>query len=216
MKTILKTDFIDVYDDGFDKLNVPQPHHQFVRMSKTSLSRGKALDHLRMNFIPTVEYGITLMMESKLKPDDLVVVYTDEYAHQGIGKELMTYGMAKSLYPDFLISKYLSSKKSVSIRELFIGRIRIELLYESDHEWKSNVGNVKISLLSTRVTGLRPLEQYALFSIDYVLDGENKKYAIDFDSAPLIKNTPIIDILSPKEISDELIWWFNWKKHERK
>lgn len=208
MKTTLKTDFIDVYDHHFDLMLEPEPHNEFLRMSKTSLSRGKALDYLRMNEFSTVHYGIIPMMKARLNPEDLVVVYLDEYAHQGVGKDLMTLDMAEQFYPESLVAEYIGAFPSLSMRDLFIGSQKIRLIYKSDHEWKSNVGNVDIKLYSYEYVYSRPFINYPMIAVDYVFDENKEHYAIDFNTAPLIKHSPVTEIMSPQEIVHEIKSWY--------
>lgn len=211
MKTILKTDFIDIYDHHFDSLSIPEPHNQFLRMSKDSVSRDRALDYLRTEGFDTVKYGSVQMMGYHLKPDDLVVVYTDPFAHRGIGKELMTLDMAEFFYPDALVSEYIGQFKSVSMKDLFIGSRKIRMIYKSDHEWKSNVGNVDIKLYSYEYVYTRPFIHLPMVSVDYVFDGEKQHYAIDFNTSTIIKGSPVTDIMSEKDIVAEIKKWYERK-----
>ncbi|WPA89611.1 hypothetical protein MTATph1_CDS0124 [Moorella phage MTATph1] len=132
-----------------------------------------------------------------------VVVYTDEMAHCGEGKLMMPLARAIKQYPDNLATEYIpvshNVNRGVSWRYLQIGSKYVWLKYESD-DWRSNFGNVKISILGIIGDGYHPKIRLPLFAIDFI--PANHVYAIDFNTAPQIRGTGIENILPAREAAE--------------
>jgi hypothetical protein len=130
-----------------------------------------------------------------------LVVYTDLKAHRGEGKVLLPSDQAVKQYPNAFASAYIEGPPA-SLRLLQIGWMSFWLRYESDDKWRSNVGDVKITV--EQISGQNEfLEDYPLVAIDYV-QGPDKPHAIDFNIAPGIQWTGIEDHLKGPEVVDLL------------
>lgn len=203
-KLILKSDFRDYYDHWFDIMTSPNDTYAtFHRYSRNSMTRRKMFELLESlgNKVPKHDYL------HKMKDVEKVVVYTDQFAHRGEGKELLKLKYAKQKHlrmygaPEMDVnwikhsiyaSEYIGTS-NMTMRKLHIGKMCFFLLYESDDSWRSNYGNVKVSVL-------RFFDNYKnthapLWAIDFVHD-----IAIDYNSAPGLVGTGIEDVLKPEDV----------------
>lgn len=217
-KTVLKTDFIDYYDHWFDKLVIPEPHHTFKRMSRTQTSRRVFLEYMEdldivQNVIP---HGLPEELGEKFGLNTEVVVYTDPYAHTGYGKEKMTAKEADKRFQLNHASLFMESVwPSSTIRRVQIGTKAAYMIYSSNHPWKSNVGDVQIKVMSKPIefADVEPNPNFPMFAIDYIFQDtldQSKWYAIDFNPAPLLKFTPVEEVMSPQEVVQEIREWMVW------
>jgi len=179
-------------------------------MGRTNFSRQAALNFLDdWGYVYTVPHGYLGDLGEQFGFDQEAVIYLDPYAHQGDGKTVMKIREAVKLYPDSYASLFYP--RNYSIRQLQIGRQDIFLKYSSDHPWKSNVGNVQIEKVSAAPRMGSYNEYFPMFAIDYIPFTEFELLAVDLNTAPLIKFTPVEDIMSPKEIVNEIRGWMEWK-----
>lgn len=146
-------------------------------------------------------HGTCSEMKEHFRSDDRVVVYTDELAHCGEGKELLYYDEALARFPDKLIAEYLKGEcKSMSLRMLSIGEKVYFLGYYSDDAWRSNCGNVRIDLLDELECQVAYCD-LPLYAIDFVKDC-GIFYAVDFNSSPGLRGTGIEEVLTPADVVD--------------
>jgi len=209
MKIKLKSDFIDYYDHWFDREG-----QIFERMSRSGMSRREMFDFFGKIGLETPPHGTpkqvfnTLSdyekeMESLAQKSTMnlvdVVVYLDEFAHRGEGKILIPLMKAIKEYPDTLCSRYFPTLPigASSLRYLQIGDKIFWLRYTSN-DWRSNCGDVNIEVLAQEKDGFHPRIDLPLFAVDFIL-GPNCFFAIDFNTAPGVKETGVEDILSAKE-----------------
>ena len=213
MKIGLISDFLDYYDNHFE--NRYFSNFIWKRLSTGGLSRLEILKFLNYLGFNTPIFGtigevadhiiVTELYNSK--DEDIffkfteVVIYDDLQAHKGEGKKLLTLEKALETNPQSFCSVYMRSliDGSRSNRYLQIGNRAWTLLYESP-DWRSNVGDVKISVLDEmlKIPEWTKKIQEPLFAIDLVPVGSHY-YAIDFNIAPQIKGTGLEEILKPEE-----------------
>lgn len=221
MKLLLRSDFIDYYDHHFDTLDRPRIHMNYQRMSRVNYTRHDNFLYMRetLNLL-TPEFGIVEDMHRRFRfstrlPD--VVVYIDDKAHQGDGKEKLGLEEAMRKYPQSLCSMYLKEEPSTSYRVVAIGEDgpRVWLKYQSlTHPWKSNVGDVEVEKVAWKGTkkpdrGHIPnIVSYnsPIFAVDFVAFNGNL-YAIDFNHSPLLRWTGIEELVEPKMIVKEIRKW---------
>lgn len=195
MKLKLKSDFSDYYDFWFDREG-----EVFIRNARNDVDRTQIFQILKKQFkLKVPMHGICRDMKEHFNKRDRVVVYTDPLAHCGEGKILIPFGEALYEHPDCLIAEYLKGeKRSQSIRYLSIGTKAFFLGYESDDEWRSNCGDVKVEIVGNLYYKM-PYCDLPLFAIDFIKDYDTF-YGVDFNSAPGLNGTGIEDLLKPAEV----------------
>jgi len=202
----LISDFMEPYDHWFDRGG-----HQYYRMS-THLPRREAHDrlegmHLNVPYNGTVESMWTLGYASLHTP---IVVYLDEYAHScnGIERMLVKDAMVKGYggyHASVCIppSEWHAQKRcrplgdrSTSLRYLRIGSETWWLEYWSKDEWRSNYGDVDISLASSYMNvprGFLDEEPYPMLAADFVKSRYGAWYAVDYNTSPGLRGTPVLE-----------------------
>ena len=143
-----------------------------------------------------------------------LVVYKDEMAHRGEGKEVMDVEDAIEECPDAYASAFLRSGQNYAIshRDLFIGNHAFKLTYTSiTDSWRSNCGYVIITLDGFGVYpeyDRMPFTQKhgthitsPMFAFDYINipvscsqfpDGNPERFYVDFNEAPGIPDEVIV------------------------
>lgn len=209
----LCTDFKDYPDEEFYDKGMP-----FERYRKSKISRAESFHLLKKLGFKVPNHGesknfITKLIESKKDEDIKFVVHLDEYEHSQFNKLLVSAKEAFDKYSDKFCVEYISSRP-ISYRYLKIGQLDFGLVYESDDLWKSNCGTVSIRIACQGdEPKYHPILAYPLFSIDYIKDQNEQLYAIDLDFAPILDNTGIEMMLTPKEVYEEIA---NAVKHFKK
>jgi hypothetical protein len=230
----LISDFNDYYDYQFDRTSPKiRPHRfTFCRESRNEISRSQQFQILKdCGFtVPVFNTLNYLKNELKVKDEDLIVVHTDEYAHAGDGKILMSLAQAIHAYGEdtckatiFLSTTSNAINKSISYRLLCIGRGNYYWLKYTSNSWASNIDNISINLFPSgqvpeffkaiterqRNNIIKNLEstlisKYPMWAIDFIEAHKpflsNLYYAIDLNTAPGLKYTGIDDILNPLDI----------------
>lgn len=143
-----------------------------------------------------------------------LVVYKDEMAHRGEGKEIMDVEDALRECPDAYASVLLRSKQdySISHKELFIGNIEYSLTYISLTDvWRSNCGHVVVIYNGSQVHKENDYMWFTnrskthiaspVFSFDYIdipvataqyPDGNPRKFYVDFNEAAGIPEEVVV------------------------
>lgn len=146
--------------------------------------------------LPVVPYSYGSKFKSKR------IFYLNELSHSGQDKVLAN-SLEISKEKKILSSKFIENSYSTSFRVLFIGKKRFTLQYQSNHDWKSNLGEVSINLIINDETILELLperpkysEAFPLLAIDFVKNFETEEYfALDLNTSPGLKGTPVQEIL---------------------
>jgi hypothetical protein len=210
-KVRLISDFVDYYDhwfDGYDSELI------FRRLSKSGMSRPDMLRFLKEKGFATPAFGTVKDLYDEIIRKQYhdtpgfdsilsVVVYTDIFSHRGEGKLLLPFNEAIEKYPDHFATEYLCVQKNglgLSYRYLKIGQESFWLQYSSENDWRSNYGEVNVTILFQQLPIYHAID-YPLYAIDF-LPIAGTLYAIDFNIAPQIKGTGIEDILPAKKVAD--------------
>lgn len=201
MKIVLRSDFHDYYDHWFDVLIRPDdPHKVFQRFTHQGLTRPEQFAYLASQGLCVPLHGSPRHL---LSICPTIVVYDDVEAHRGLGKRLVS--SSADINNASFASEYLPSAVT-SHRLLAIGDKRYHLVYKSnDDTWRSNVGDVDITLEDSLLPDLRE-QNCPLYAIDFVL-AKQGMIAIDFNTAPGIRGTGLEDILTSKEVATAIRMW---------
>lgn len=200
----LHSDFSDFYDHHFagrhdgDKPVWPR--------YAGSCERDRAMDHLllRCAGLETPE-GQPL---GGWPGETLVVAYTDPHSHRGDGKRmgtvdsLLSGGVPATTYSVMWVGGQRSRGRS--LRLLSAGRCHYWLDYRQRDpgEWRSNIGDVEITFgmpgrIEARayeaVGRLQRALKEPLTAVDFVDAGEGRWLAVDLNTAPGMRGTPIED-----------------------
>jgi len=212
----LVSDFHDYYDHNFAYGPYAKTKHQLNRNSNNGMHKYTQLYLMKtLGFTVPPNGTVESLLDQFPYPE--LVVYTDPFLHRGEGKELISAKHAINKYPDLFAIPYIENSNSilgsVTIRILWIGDVGFELQYSSGHywkgDWRSNYGDeVHIKLISTMYIN-RPQANYPLFAIDLIEDIVGKRWAIDFNTAPGIKDTPIQDLYQPRQIAQFIADWYD-------
>jgi hypothetical protein len=198
----IESDYYDFYDAQFAGRHADVPSWR-----RTSLgSRTRREDHALMRGVRLdVVEGRSV---GKWAPNQEVVVYIYSKSHRGEGKRRCLAHEWGSTHPDLWASAWVGPPKGgESLRCVAIGRETRWLKYRSSNSWLSNVaeegGDVEITAVLPEEThetsGLCRLSieklQYwlgePLIAVDFVEDGEGRLKAIDLNTAPGLRGTPI-------------------------
>ena len=244
----LCSDFTDYYDHWF-----PSPHEiyqhkssdvkQFKRYARPidnqcALSKRQQFDLLQRIGCNTPRHGkvseLYDLAISKINQgitlNSMCVVYTDEFAHCGIGKMLLSIDIASSEFSEYYASMFVRTEEtrnfSYSYRLLQIGKRAWWLSYSNTGDWRSNYGsNVAIEVRGEADSfwgnnpytnpRLHQLKQYPLFAIDFViphwytpaLGKPVPRLAIGFNTAPGIKGTGLEALVSSKQAFELIKEW---------
>ena len=215
MKITLNSDFHDFYDHWFYLVeNSDYTLNRTMVDGILKRDQFKLLEQLGFN---TPLHGTPEKLEKLLNESiEGVVLYKDELAHAGEGKFLHLWAKNFSKRKEYTYASVrIKTDKKVdkgccSTRILFIGYRKFILRYTSQHFWMSNWGNkVNIEFIDEDKGAPRDLtneswaftKKWPLLAIDYVVEKDTgKEFAIDFNSAPGLKGTPIEEMFSGLEV----------------
>ena len=119
-----------------------------------------------------------------------LVVYRDEFAHCGEGKELVRPGDLTLYDPTAFCVEYMPTQPpdgeaSCSQRLLVVGSFAFELSYFSTSSWMSNVdGEFQLMNWNSSFDRSGDLLPYPMYAIDFV--GPLRDTAIDLNVCPLV------------------------------
>jgi len=201
----LVSDFRDYYDWAFDRDGVV-----FDRMARNSGPKKAAqfsilrdtLGHLTP---PVGPVNCVLGTKWRGKTIDKVVAYTDDAAHCGEGKELVTLDSDGWRTNTTLCSAYLG-KPGLSWRKLHVGPHVFWIEYTSTESWMSNVGDGTCEVIGVEMDF--GITIYPLLAIDFVLDDE--MYAVDLNVAPGIKGSGVEKLLPAEQVVEAIRRWCAW------
>lgn len=219
MKLKLESDFRDFYDYAFHR----EGDKTFSRRSyDRSMSKSDQFELFNKLTLKTPLIGTPQqLLDQGLGLIDLVVVYLDDRAHCGEGKNLIELESVLTHYPNLLCSQWINTtglfEESISYRLLQIGTRAWLLRYMGFGGWMSNhCEDTQIYVDSEIEPIVNPiLDQYPMFAIDFVVpvnaitpeftEDLYNCYAIDFNTAPGMRFTGMDDILKPTEVYDLIL-----------
>lgn len=208
------SDFRDWYDHAFDTAGPV-----FERLSTGGMERPEMMQFLATAGFCVPRYGVVnnlvpLLLGQRpvaIQKDGkqhllfpFVVVHTDTTAHRGDGKLVVSAQQALGEYPDAFCVEYIPSivnGTSISYRWLQVGSRTWWLRYWSETDWRSNVGEGGVEIISSgRSRPNNPHLTSSMFGIDFVSVG--RLYAIDYNIAPGL--APLNGHIKASEIVKEL------------
>jgi len=220
-KIAIDSDFIDFYDYAFcSRYNADII---WERRSRTAMSKRKQFAFLEQQGLETPNHGTVAEVFEKSKADyqleddhfakmselAAVVVYLDEYAHCGEGKLKVPLKLALERHPNKYYSEFIQTTPScnaVSYRYLQVGKKSYWLRYTGYNSWMSNhAEKVDVEYLCPNNGKFIPTVDYPVFAIDFIMG--RVFYAIDFNTAPGLKDTGI-PLKDPHEIYDLVEQWY--------
>lgn len=217
----LISNFYDFYDHKFANLSqiaCSKADYVWVRNSESRLlSRKKMFEavngsspNLTKLYAPV--YGTVADFRALYPSDTKVVHHLDPYTYQGGDKYLETLDSLELKSDDFLV-QYISGSESVSYRGLAIGMKTLYLKYQSNHDWKSNVGEVTICKVDDLDTAF--LDRFAqdlsfyylhsqpVFAFDFLIK-DGAYIVLDLNIAPGIPS----HIVDAQTIYNEVVSWY--------
>ena len=221
VKVAIDSDFIDFYDYAFDSKHCADI--VWERKTRTTMSKREQLKILEEHGLRVPTHGTVLEVCELLEKEyDLgaelfnsaseklitVVVYLDEYAHQGKGKVCVPLKTALEKYPRKYCSEFIQTTPSpdaVSYRYLEIGRRAFWLRYTGYDSWMSNHAHkVDVHYLCPSKQSLGLDLAYPMYAIDFIPG--RVFYAVDLNTAPGLQGTGIP--LSANDVYELVKEWF--------
>ena len=181
MSIKINSDYVDFYDDMNDDKSI----YIYSRFKSKMKQRGTALKHLRTLGIKTIELK---PVSSFCKWDGNIVVYTDVFAHDGMGKKVMAVEEAQAFHNNCLASKYYESQ---------IGNVRVTLKYEKETELTLDKG--KLVDIDMNKTDYNRLIGIPIYSIDYI-SGNEVMLATDFNEVENLRNLGLDEYITKEQI----------------
>lgn len=229
IKIGLESDFRDYYDHVFYNsldLSLSGIFYRIANNPDFSLPKRRQFQYLESAGFRVLKHGLVKDVATE---NNKVVVYIDEYIHQGQGKDLLDGSFALSIHPEKYCSEYIGHSFGKSCRYLQIGDRSFVYWYQSSDDWKSNTGEVEISTPvehdfwddphETALIGGEKrsrqrdivFQHWAMFAIDLVPVSNTKLAAIDLNTAPGLKWTGMEDLMSPMDVYNAIkaFWGMN-------
>lgn len=208
MKVKLKSDFRDFYDHAFDL----KADRVFTRLAKTTVRKDIDLQYAQHQGIPTI---VPIPISSSRLISYPIVLHTDITSHRGESKQLVFNAIDvmsiinKTRCQEAFYTPFVGSPGK-SYRTLWIGnRYRCQLFYESFDDWRSNVGNVEITILDFEEGDWsddirKHFSECPLLAFDFVEDSRGVRHLIDINAAPGLSGTGIEDMIYPGSIYEAI------------
>lgn len=135
-----------------------------------------------------------------------LVVYEDEFAHGGKGKNRMPIGKAAQECPQAFASLYIPpARAAINFRHVRIGRIGIWLRQEgAAGEWRSNQRDSEKILVRSFHSESFPVPR-VMWAIDFI-PAPSGLMAIDFNTAPELSTLGDTSAITSEEILQELTY----------
>ena len=150
--------------------------------------------------IETVPNGIVSELLRKWDPEHGVVVYTDETAHRGCGKELMSAREALELHGDSWGSLFVPPG-GASLRHFQFGNRSFTMPFWSRDDWRSQRGESFSYCAPGSRWNLFPAIPYPYFAVDFI---PGTDMATDFDFLPGLSNDGLETWMTPREMYSAL------------
>ena len=222
IKIGLESDFRDYYDHVFYNsldLSLSGIFYRIANNPEFSLPKRSQFQYLESAGFRVPKHGLVKDIATE---NNKVVVYIDEYVHQGQGKDLLDGSDALSIHPDKYCSEYIGHSFGKSCRYLQVGNRSFIYWYQSSDSWKSNTGEVEISAPIEHNFWEDPYEiafigeekrarhdlvfqNYPMFAIDLVPVFNTDLAAIDLNTAPGLKWTGMEDLMSPMDVYNAIV-----------
>jgi len=181
----------------------------FLRMYHTpylnehDLTRREMFAQLARLGIETVPNGIVTDLLMRRDPAFGVVVYTDETAHMGLGKEWMSCEQALRDYPNAWASEFVPPAGK-AIRHFQFGTRAFTMPFQTFDDWRCQKGDTTYSYCvpGSRYEHLFPdVIPYPYWAIDFV---PGTDMATDFQFVPGTTNDRLDNWMTPREMYQSL------------
>ena len=180
----------------------------FLRMYHTpylnarDVMRREMFARLERAGIGTVPNGIVADLLRRIDPDHGVVVYVDESAHMGHGKEWMSAEEAMRLHPNAWASQFVPPGGR-AVRHFQFGSRSFSLPFHSYDDWRCQKGDTySYCVPGSRHANLFPdVIPYPSWAIDFV---PGLDLATDFQFVPGITDDRLDNWMSPREMYQAL------------
>lgn len=174
----------------FESLGLRVPRHGTVRELVAQLASAS------LGFPPPPEALADLRL----------VVYLDELAHRGEGKQLLPLNEAAAAYPERYGAVFHPPQTTGKAWRLArLGRLSFWLEQQArSGDWRSNRDDSERLLGRCRTDAPNPIPR-ALWAIDFVVSPDGL-LAVDFNTAPDLAILGETGALAPSEVADELAW----------
>lgn len=190
----INSDFTDFYDVMSDN-NAILTYNRYLKDSK---QRGTSMKYLRSLGIKTIELK---QVNSFMREDGPIVVYTNPTQHHGLGKQIMSVEEAKMSYGNYTASKYYATEGNYTIKVLQIGSRRFSLTFQCKEQVSLSLG--KLVDIKELPAEYNKLINIPIFSIDYVSNGK-EMIATDFNEVENLQQILMNEYISSEEIINEL------------
>lgn len=171
----------------FAALGLPTPPHGLVR-------------ELAAAFRRSLPWGVP----GAAARDVSCVVYLDELAHRGGGKQLLSLREAEALHPDAYASMFVPQQAGpAAFRLARVGRLAFWLRQLGERaSWKSNAADRETVLEKQELADLGPVPR-VMWAVDFIA-GPSGLLALDFNTAPDLSTLGETGALTPEEVHREL------------
>lgn len=219
----IDSDYKDYYDNTLREKDEQNISFTLKRRKDERADRASRFDFMSKLGLKTPLYGkIKELIPSLLERDQIltdcpgiedvfeVIVYLPEEKNNKIR---LTYRQAIKRYPNHFGCEYIPSSPSgvgVSWEYICIGTSAFWLQRSSSNNWQANKGNNRIRLSNTKKKRLileDTLLSDCLFSTTFIIL-RNRMIAVNYHASPVIKGTPIQDVLSAKDASESIKNWY--------
>ncbi len=176
----------------------------FLRMYHTShltsidIPRREMFRRLNEAGVETVPNGLVEELLRRVDPEAGVVVYVDEKAHRGLGKELLTAKEALEKYPAHWASVFVPPGGR-AIRHFQFGSKSFTMPFRSEDDWRCQRGkSYSWCVPGSRWSGLFPNAiPYPYFAVDFV---PGTDMATDFQFVPGTTDDGLENWMRPREM----------------
>lgn len=212
----LITDHEQFYDTVFDRSG-PEFHRlAFTRGGLTKKAQFALFESLGLQTPPhgsiselaeRLQTGLEARaVSAALSAHYQCVVYGDELAHRGEGKELLTFIEAQSRDPETFASIFIPQNgPPVSFRLIRFGRLIFWTRQQGENgAWRSNQRDEETFLGRGFAQGANPIAR-VLWAIDFI-PGPLGLLAVDFNTAPELTTLSQCGALAPNEALAELVF----------
>lgn len=200
----LKTDFEDYYDEFLiGKKN--KNDYSYYR-KRNVLDKKLTLEYLKEKFgyvIPEV-FHLSKVQEESFSGNPKIIVFDKNKQSIKPIKSALRYD--KNKYGRVLIK----GNKTSSFLIYKVGAKKITVYQESDHGYKSCLGNSRQTILSIEEVCTSKDEVRPIYSMEFI-ERDGVKYLVDYDEAPKLENSIISKELSKEIVYEQLLMWFRSK-----